>query len=112
MSTELDQAPVAPLTRQEREGMNKLSTEAYGKRLQWQKMLRKGELRDAADMTQNGDPIKVKKLHHFTLREIFNNMNKIVTDNAIAAATAAAKALADKQAKEKESEVSKEAGSN
>ncbi len=92
------ETPVLPLTRQEREAMNKLSADAYGKRLQWQKMLRKGELREAADMTKNGDPIKVKKLHHFTLSEIFNNMKMIIENNA----ASAAKALADKKAKEEE----------
>lgn len=95
------EAPVAPLTRAEREAMHELSIKAYGKRMAWQKMLRKGELREAADMTKNGDPIKVKKLHHFTLKEIFDNMHEIITANA----AAAAKALADKKAKE---EIAKE----
>ena len=112
MSKELDEAPVAPLTRQEREGMHELSIKAYGKRLAWQKMLRKGELREAVDTTQNGDPIKLKKLHHFTMKEIYDNMNKIITDNAIAAALAAAKKLADKEAKGKADAVPQEASSN
>jgi hypothetical protein len=104
------EAPTLPLTRAEREAMHELSIKAYGKRLAWQKKLAKGELREAVDMTKNGDPIKVKKLHHFTLKEIYENMHKIIADNA----AAAAKALADKKAKEEEAknEVSKEASSN
>lgn len=92
----MSEAPTLPLTRQEREELNALSTEAYGKRLQWQKMLNKGEYRPVITTTKNGDPMAVNRLHHFTLQEIYDNMVKVIGDR---------KAEALKVAAEKEKDV-------
>lgn len=89
--TELTEAPTAPLTRKEREAMNKLSMDAYGRRLHWQKMLRKGEYRQEAAMTKNGNPISVKRLHYFTMKEVYDTMNKVIADRAFAEALEIAK---------------------
>lgn len=86
--TLVTEALMEPLTRKEREEMNTLSTQAYGKRLHWQKMLRKGELRPETAQTSGGESIAVRRLHHFTVNEIKLTMQKILTERAEAAAKA------------------------
>lgn len=100
-----------PLTRNEREEMQKLSTDAYGKPSVWQKMLRKGELRPAKTYTSAGDPIDVKRLHHFTVNEIKLTMQKIVTDREEAAKVAAAKREEERKAQQEAELKAKEAAS-
>lgn len=103
------EALTEPLTRKEREEMNELSTQAYGKRLQWQKMLRKGELRPETAQTSGGDSIAVRRLHHFTVNEIKLTMQKILVERAEAAAKAEAERIEKEKAQQaKELEVSNE----
>lgn len=75
----------AELTRKERELLNGISLEVYGKKAAWQKMLRRGEYRAATDFTKNGQSILVQRLHHFTLTEIYNGMLKIIQERVDAA---------------------------
>ena len=77
-----------PLSKQEREELNALSVQAYGKHTRWQQLLRNGEYKVVTDVTRNGDPIQVKRLQHFTLNQIFSTMKKIVADNETAIAKA------------------------
>jgi len=96
-----------PLTRAEREMMNALSLQAYGKRLEWQKMLRKGELRPETIQTSSGDGIAGKRLHYFTVDQIRLTMKKILADREEAARKSEAERLEREkaqQAKEKELE--------
>lgn len=86
-----------PLTRKEREEMHALSTAAYGKRLQWQKMLRKGEYKPESTYTSNGDALQVRRLHHFTVNEIRVTMQKVLKERE----EAANKAAAERAEKEK-----------
>lgn len=97
--TKAADALVAPLTRNEREDMNALSTEAYGKRLEWQKLLRKGELRPGRIVPNSGKGfLDIKRLHHFTVNEVKLKMEKILTDCA-EAREAAQRAKAEAGAK-------------
>lgn len=101
-----DEALVAPLTRQEREAMNTLSEAAYGKRLQWQKMLRKGEFKPETAQTSNGEALQVRRLHHFTVNEIRVTMQKILREREEAAAKAATERAA-KEATQQAAELEK-----
>ena len=100
MSIQLTEAPTLPLTRTERQGMDQLSIEAYGKRLEWQKKLNRGEKRPEVGTTAAGDPISLKRLHYFTLQEIYDNMVKIIAENKAAAEKARAEAAAKVTTKE------------
>jgi len=70
----------APLTREEREHLNTLSEEVYGKRLKWQKIMRKGQLKPSTELNGNGNPISVMRMHHFTLNEIYRTMKQILVE--------------------------------
>lgn len=81
------------LTRKERDVLGDLSMEVYGRRLAWQKMLRKGEYRPDTDVDGSGNAIMVQRLHHFTLTEIYNNMEKIINERLAAQNEAAIKEI-------------------
>lgn len=91
---EVDENPLLePLTRQEREEMKELSNRAYGKSGQWQKMLRKGELRPGTWRASSGQLMEGKILHHFTVNEIKKTMEKIVADRLMKEAMASLEKL-------------------
>lgn len=91
---EVDENPLLePLTRQEREEMKELSAKAYGKSGQWQKMLRKGELRPGTWRANSGKLMEGKILHNFTVNEIKKTMEKILADRAIKEALASLEKL-------------------
>lgn len=89
--TTTEDALLEPLTRAEREEMKALSKQAYGKLYAFQKLLKKGELKEADAKTNNGDPIKVKVVEYFTIQQIKDKMTKIVADNVAALAAEEAK---------------------
>jgi hypothetical protein len=74
----------SPPTRNQREKLNALSEAAYGQRLKWQKIMRKGQLKPSVDVNSNGNPISVMRMHHFTLEEIYKTMSQILEDRAAA----------------------------
>jgi len=106
LGTLLDDGEVLtePLTREEREAMNALSTEVYGKKLAWQKMLRKGEYRPTTIQTSHGDALPIKQLHRFTVNEIRLTMKKILAEREEAAKVAEAK-RAEERAKQQAAEL-------
>jgi hypothetical protein len=71
---------LASLSREERESLNALSLEVYGKRLQWQKMMQKGQLKPTVSTDSSGKAISVMRMHHFTVEEIHKTMSQILTD--------------------------------
>lgn len=81
------------MTRQEREAMNDLSLQVFGRKSYWQKLLRKGELYEADDMTSNGTPIKVKKLKYLTVEDILAKMKQQIETRKEAAVKAAEEAV-------------------
>ena len=104
---------VEPLTRNEREDLKKLSQEAYGKPLQWQKLLKKGEMRPEVIQTSSGNSIQAKRLHYFTLNEIKLTMKKILVDREEAAKKAEAERSEKRQAQQDaERALALEAGKN
>lgn len=74
-----------PLTRKEREELSELSLQLYGKRLQWQKMLRKGQLKPSVEVDNSGKAVSVMRMHHFTVNEIYKTMQQILIDRDKAA---------------------------
>ena len=92
VSVPTEDALMAPLTRKERDLMDDLSVQAYGRKKQWRKMLSKGEFRKEDSVTGNGKSISVMRLHHFTLQEIHNTMVEILKKNEDARKAAEAKA--------------------
>ena len=97
---------VEPLTRAEREELNELSLKAYGRKLAWQKMVRKGELKEETAMTSGGQPIKVKRLHQISVDEAVKRMQNVLKEREEQAKKAAEEAAA--QAKGEENGESKE----
>lgn len=83
---------IEPLMREEREELNELSLKAYGKRLEWQKVLRRGELKPEVTQTANGDSVTIKRLHHLTVNDVALKMEKILTDREEQAKKAAEEA--------------------
>ena len=73
-----------PLTKADRATFNELSVKAYGKYTRWQQLMRKGEYEVVTAVTNNGDPIQIKRLKHFTLDQIFSTMKKIINDQEAA----------------------------
>lgn len=83
---------IEPLMREEREELNALSLKVYGRRLEWQSVLRKGELRPETAQTANGETITIKRLHHLTVNDVALKMEKILTEREEQAKKAAEEA--------------------
>lgn len=69
-----------PLTREERESLQELSVQAFGLPNKWQKLLKKGELEPAKIITANGDAFDGKRLKRFTVQQVKEKMEKILSD--------------------------------
>jgi len=80
-----------PLTRAERDLMNAMSLDAYGKANHWKKMLKNGENRPENAVSANGNPMKVSRLHHYTVAEIKTKMETLLRERQEAKAAAEAK---------------------
>lgn len=85
------------MTRNEREAMNDLSLQVFGRKSYWQKLLRKGELYEDDAMTANGTPIKVKRLKYLTVEDILAKMKQQIESRKEAAAKAAEEATKQAQ---------------
>jgi hypothetical protein len=87
-----------PLTRVKREELNALSLEVYGKRLRWQKILAKGQLKPSVELNNAGNAVSVMRMHHFTVSEIYRTMAQVLKDRD--AAVEAAKNVDTKKLEE------------
>lgn len=85
------------MTRQERMELCELSLQVYGRRYAWQKMLRKGELVEEKAVSNNGNPLTIKRLKHLTLEDVLARMEKVIADKQEAAAKAAEEAAKQTQ---------------
>lgn len=85
------------MTRQERLALCDLSLQVYGRKYAWQKMLNKGELVEEKAVSNNGNPLTIKRLKHLTLEDVLARMEKIINDKKEAAAKAAEEAAKQTQ---------------
>lgn len=102
------------MTRDEINTLCDLSLQVYGRKYEWQKMIKKGEMVETEHMSARGTPLKIKTIKHLTVNDVLDKMLKLVNDKKEAATKAAEEALKQAKGDEsgKEKETNEKAGSS